>query len=131
MFGRSVIRYVSWYLVVAMFVIGIAPRAEAGLSPSEAVSLLGVDRGADLDKVQKFLEMKMVRERLEKLGYKADEIQSRLGELSDVQLHELALNIDQLNVGGDDLGVVIALLIIVILVIIIIQLTGHRVIVTK
>jgi len=27
-------KHVTWYLVIAMFIIGIAPRVDAGLAPS-------------------------------------------------------------------------------------------------
>lgn len=123
-------RHLSWYLIIAMFIIGIAPKADAGLAPSEIIAMSQVDRTADLGKIQKVLEMKMVRERLEKLGFAQDEIQSKLSSLSDQQMHNLALQIDEIKTGGD-LGIVIALLVIVILVVLIIQLTGHRVVVTK
>ena len=123
-------KHVSWYLVFAMFIIGIAPKADAGIAPSEIIVMSQVDRTADLGKIQKVLEMKMVRERLEKLGFAQDEIQSKLSSLSDQQMHNLALQIDEIKVGGD-LGIVIALLVIVILVVLLIQLTGHRVVVTK
>lgn len=123
-------KQISWYLVFAMFIIGIAPRVEAGFAPSDVIALSQVDRAADIDKIQKVLETKMVRERLEKLGYAQEEINSRLAQLSDQQIHNLALQIDEVKVGGD-LGIVIALLVIVILVVLLIQLTGHRVVVTK
>lgn len=124
-------KHVSWYLIIAMFIIGIAPKADAGIAPSEIIVMSQVDRTADLGKIQKVLEMKMVRERLEKLGFTQDEIQSRLSSLSDQQMHNLALQIDEVKAGGDGLGIVIALLVIVILVVLLIQLTGHRVVVTK
>jgi len=114
-----------------MFIIGIAPKADAGIAPSEIIVMSQVDRTADLGKIQKVLEMKMVRERLEKLGFAQDEIQSKLSSLSDQQMHNLALQIDEIKVGGDGLGIVIALLVITILVVLLIQLTGHRVVVTK
>jgi hypothetical protein len=124
-------KHVSWYLIIAMFIIGIAPKADAGIAPSEIIVMSQVDRTADLGKIQKVLEMKMVRERLEKLGFAQDEIQTKLGSLSDQQMHNLALQIDDIKAGGDGLGIVIALLVIVILVVLLIQLTGHRVVVTK
>ena len=55
----------------------------------------------------------------------------RFAQLSDQQLHKLALQVDELAVGGDGLGRVIALLVIAILVVLLIQLTGRRVVVTK
>ena len=122
-------RWITWYLVAAMFVIGITPRVYAGFSPSEGFTLPSGERTTDLDKVQKFLEMKMVRERLKDLGFTAEEIQGKVKDLSDQQIHQLALKMDDLKVGGDAAGFIIALLVIVILVILIIQLTGHRIVV--
>jgi hypothetical protein len=123
-------KWITWYLVMAMFVIGIAPRVYAGFSPSEVIGLSQVDRSSDLQKIQKFLEMKMVRERLKEFGLTPDEIQTRLSQFNDQQIHQLALRLDDLKMGTDSgLGIVIFLLLVAILVIVIIQLTGHKVIV--
>jgi len=123
-------KWITWYLVMAMFVIGITPRVYAGFSPSEVIGLSQVDRSSDLQKIQKFLEMKMVRERLKEFGLTPDEIQTRLSQFNDQQIHQLALRLDDLKMGADDgLGIVIFLLLVAILVIVIIQLTGHKVIV--
>jgi len=127
---RTIRKYVTWYLVVAMFVIGITPRVYAGFSPSEAIGISPAERSLDTMKIQKFLEMKMVGERLKELGFTQDEIRARLHQLSDQQIHQLALKLDDLKVGADSgLGIIIALLVIAILVILIIQLTGHRIVV--
>ena len=121
--------WIIWYLVMAMFVIGVTPKVYAGFSPSELIGL-SQERSSDLQKVQKFLEMKMVRERLKEYGLTQDEITARLGELSDQQIHQLALKIDDLRVAADDgLGILVALLVIVILVIITIMLLGHRIVI--
>jgi hypothetical protein len=112
-----------------MFVIGVTPRVYAGFAPSEGVVSTSGARAADLGKVQKFLEMKMVRERLRDLGFTAEEIQGKLKDLSDQQIHQLALKIDDLKTGGDGAGIVIGLLIIVALVIVIIYLAGHRIVI--
>jgi hypothetical protein len=122
-------KWITWYLVLAMFVIGITPRVYAGFSPSEIVALSPANRSAEIQKIQKFLEMKVVRERLKEYGFTPDEIQSRLNQLSDPQIHQLALKVDKLKVGGDGFEVIIALLVIVVLVLVIIWLTGHRVVV--
>lgn len=124
-------KQISWYLVFAMLFFGLVPRVDAGFVPSDILQLANTDRAADLEKIQKVLETKMIRERLEQLGFSSEEINSRLSQLSDKQIHQLALKLDELKVGSDGLGVVISLLVIVILVIIILQLTGHRVVVTK
>ena len=123
-------KWITWYLVMAMFVIGITPRVYAGFSPSEVITLTPAERASDLQKIQKFLEMKMVRERLRELGLSADEIQARLDQFSDPQIHQLALNLDDLKVAGNDaLGIIILLLVIAVLVVLLIQLTGHKIIV--
>jgi hypothetical protein len=125
-------RYISWYLVVAMFLIGIAPRVDAGFAPSEIIALAKADREADLGKIQKALEIKAVSERLGQFGLTREEVQARLAQLNDRQLHQIALQLDDLRVGQDDiLGIVIALLVIAILVVVVLRLTGHRVIITK
>jgi hypothetical protein len=118
------------YLVMVMFITGFAPRVYAGFSPSEGVSLSSAERDSELKQIQKFLEVKKVRERLGELGLSPDEIQARLNQFSDPQIHQLALKLDDLKVAGDDfLGVIILLLVIAILVILLIQLTGHKIVI--
>jgi hypothetical protein len=125
-------KHVTWYLVIAMFIIGIAPRVDAGLAPSQIIALTQVDRDADLGKIQKVLEVKAVSERLMQFGLTQDEVQKRLTQLSDRQIHQIALQLDDLKIGQDDvLAVIIALLFIAILVVVLLKLTGHKVIVTK
>ena len=118
------------YLVAAMFIVGITPRVYAGFSPSEGGALSSAERTSELKQVQKFLEIKMVRERLKELGLSPDDIQARLNQFSDPQIHQLALKLDDLKVAGDDfLGIIILLLVIAILVVLLIQLTGHKIII--
>ncbi len=120
-------KYVIWYLVCAMFVIGIVPRVEAAFSPSEGLALSPIDRTGDMGRIQTVLESKMVQQRLKDLGYTADEISARLSQLTDEQLHMVASKLDELKTGGDGFGIVIAILVIAILIVILLQLTGHRV----
>jgi len=122
-------KYIASYLVFAMFIIGVVPRVDAGIVLSEIIAHPQIDRTADLQRIQKVLETKMVRERLENLGFTVEETQKRLSQLNDEQIHNLALNLDQLKVGGDGLGVIVALLVIALLVVALIYLTKHRVIV--
>jgi hypothetical protein len=128
--GRLFRKCIVWYLVMAMFVIGITPRVYAGFSPSEVISLSSTERSADLKKVRKFLEMKMVGERLQELGLAPEEIQSRLLQLSDQQIHRLALKVDDLTVAGDSgLGIIVGLLVIAILIVILVYLLQHRIVI--
>jgi len=128
---RPFMKHITWYLIMAMFIIGIAPKVDAGFAPSEIIALSQVERTADLQKIQNILEMKAVKERLSQLGFTNDEIQSKLSQFSDQQIHQIALQLDDLKVGQDALGVIIALLVIAILIVVLLKLTGHKVIVTK
>jgi len=121
-------KWVGWYMVAVMFLIGITPRVDAAFSPTEVLPLLQSDRQSDIQKIQKVLEVKMVFERLKSFGFTQDEIQARLNQLNDQQIHLMAQKLDELNVGGDGGEVVIAILLIAILVVLIIYLSGHRVI---
>lgn len=117
-----------WYLVGALFVIGITPKCFAGLSPSEVIALSPAERTGDLQKLQNFLETKMVRERLKDLGFTAEEIRMKLSDLSDSQIHQLALHLDEIAVGGDGVGVFIVVLLIAVLIVVIIYATGHKIV---
>jgi len=119
------------YLVVAMFVFGITPRLYAGFSGSEALSILTFDRSSDLGKIRKTLEMKMVRERLKAFGYTSEEVEKKLSQLNDQQIHQIALSLDELKVGGDGWAVLIIILLIAILAGVIIYVTGHRVVLER
>ncbi|MEW6067458.1 MAG: PA2779 family protein [Nitrospirota bacterium] len=125
-------KQVTWYLVIAMFIIGITPRVEAGLAPSEIIALTEGDRAGDLGKIQKILETKAISERLKQFGMTQDEVQKRLSQLSDHQIHQIALQLDDLRLGQDGaLTAIIAVLVIAILVIVLLKVTGHKIVITK
>jgi hypothetical protein len=120
------------YLVMAMVIIAIAPPVEAAFAPSQAISMAAVDRTGDLQRIRTVLETKVVAQRLQDLGFTHEEITTRLSEMSDQQIHGVAQKLDDLKVGKDGLGIVIAILVIIALVIVIINLTtGQKVVVTK
>ena len=124
--------YISWYMIIAMFIIGIAPRVDAGLAPSEIIALAQLERGADIEKIQKVIEVKAISERLKQFGLTQNEVQARLAQMSDQQIHQVALQLDSLKVGQSDaLFVIIAILVIAILVVVLLKVTGHKVIITK
>lgn len=126
------IKEITWFLIIMMSILSIVPRVEAGFVPSEIIALTQTERNADLEKIQKVLEIKAISERLKQFGFTKEEIQMRLEQLSDQQIHQMALKLDELKVGQDDvLGVIIALLVIAILVVVLLNLTGHKVIITR
>ena len=122
-------RRIAFLMVLVMGIFSIAPRAEAGLI-SSAQALKALNSQEDLAKVQKVLENKRVRARLEALGYSSEEISARLNQLSDDELHTLATRIDNLTAGGDAIGFVIGILVIVLLVIVILKLLDKQIIIT-
>ena len=124
-------KYISWYLIILMFLISIVPRVDAGLSPSEIISVYQFDRTSDLQKIQKFLEMKLVRERLENLGFTQDQIQAKFKQFSDQQIHQFAQDLDSLKVAGGGADVLIVLLLIWIFVFLWLQYTGKKIMITK
>ena len=99
--------------------------------PTGTESVSDPNRVMDLQTVQKILENKIVRQRLEDFGLTSEEINARLTRLSDDQLHQLATQIDAITPGGDGLGIIVALLVIAILVVLLIYLLGHRISITK
>jgi len=107
--SRRFMGCVSWYLALCLFIISsIAPGAEAAFPPSETTVSLQYDRVSDLEGIQRSLEIKMVKEKLRQLGFSQNEIQQRLSRLDDRQIHQLALKLDELRVGGS-LGAVAAI----------------------
>lgn len=126
-----IMKQAAWCLVFLMFLVGIAPRVDAGLSPSEAIAPADGDRVADLERVRQALEAEMVRERLADFGYGEEEINEKLALLSDEELHQLALKLDELRVGGDGTGVLVVLLLIAVVVLLYLQYTGKRVVITE
>ncbi|MBW1981176.1 MAG: PA2779 family protein [Deltaproteobacteria bacterium] len=122
-------RSITLVMVVLVSLFSLVPRVEASfISSSEGFT---TDlRQHDLATVQKVLEQKLVKQRLEALGYSQTEIQERLGQLSNEELHSLATQIDTLAPGGDALGVIIALLVIVLLVVLILKLLDKTIIIS-
>lgn len=124
-----------WTLVIATLLMGwYQPEGMAMVAPvvstaTESVSVS--NRVTDLQKIQRGLENKIVRQRLEDFGLTLEEIDARLTRLSDDQLHQLATQIDALTPGGNGLGIIVALLVIAILVVILVYLLDHRIVITK
>ncbi len=125
---KTCAKVVIWYMVAMMCILGAVPRVEAGFIPSQAVPA-GQNRTDDLNRIQKVLEIKMVSETLVQYGFSEAEVKASIDGMTDSQIHQLAMNLDDARVGGDALGVVVVLLVIAILVVILLQLTGHKVLI--
>jgi hypothetical protein len=73
----------------------------------------------------------MIRERLHAFGLSQEEIQTRLNQLTDDQIHQMALKLDELKVAGDGGEAVLIVLLIAAIVILVIYLLGYRVVLKK
>ena len=127
---------VVWTLVLTTLVTGLFPSEGRAMlaPPSATASESGTEqnRAADLQKIQSVLETKVVQQRLADYGLSQDEINTRVNQLSDAQLHQLATQVDAMIPAGDGgLGIVIALLVIAILAIVLVYLLDHRIQITK
>jgi hypothetical protein len=95
----------------------------AAMIPSglDAATVTGIDRAADIQTIQRVLESKVVAQRLTDLGLSVEEVQQSMAKLTTEELHQVAMNLDGLQAGGE-LGLVIGILVVVLLVILIIYL---------
>ncbi len=120
---------VCWPILVAYLFIAIIPSnaeaflAQSRLSTGEIVS----ERSADIASIQAALENKVVTQRLADYGLTPEEVDAKLGSLSDEQLHQLAgLSGD---VGGGIVGAVIAVLLVILLVVVILHVSDRRIVI--
>ena len=113
-------------LVVAVYLsVFFTSPAIAGMIGSLASSQK-VDaqiRSEEVSKIQRAMETRVVKEKMEAYGLQPEEIKAKLQNMSDDQIHMLSQASDRLLAGADSgVGFVIALLVVVILVIIIVKL---------
>lgn len=115
----SWIRSTAALLACVFGLHALAPSAQAG--PISSFDMLaGSTRAADLNTIQQALEHKMVKQRMGELGFTAGEIQLRLANASDAELHQLATQSETMMAGGV-IGLVISLLVIVLLVMLVMR----------
>ena len=104
--GSRVTRPLLWYLCVALAAMASVPGEALG-SPVPSVDARRIHseaRLADLAKIQSVLELRLVRQRLGELGLTEQEIATRLARLSDEELYEFALRLDEVAAGGSSVG---------------------------
>ena len=121
---RGELRKVLFVLIGAMFIIGMIPNTgnaaviPAGDADREA-------RAENTAKIQAMLERKEVAARLTDYGLTPQEVSGRLDRLSDLQVAEIAGQIDRINAGGDTVGLLVSLALLVLLVLLILHLLGY------
>ena len=119
----SWIRSTAMLLAAAIGLHALAPSALAG--PITSVEMLaGSTRAADLATIQQALEHKVVNQRMTELGFTPAEIQLRLAQASDAELHQLATESEKLMAGGVA-GLLISLLVIILLVFLILRVSDN------
>ena len=112
------------------FLFNSAP-AMAGLVGSKPASeeVSKINREEDIKTIQRALESKIVQEKRRAYGLSKEEIERKLSEMDDQQIHILARASEKVLAGGDVLGVAIALLVITILVVILLKLLNKEIII--
>jgi hypothetical protein len=73
------------------------------------------------DEINRLLDRADVQSRLEAYGVKADEVKARVAALSDVEVGQLAAQIDSLPAGGDS---ILGLLVLVFVILLITDILG-------
>lgn len=99
-------RCASWFSMTALFlafwigVLGSLPHdVLGGVIPSHGNVSVG-GRDTDLRQLQRFLETKIARQKMEDFGVPPDEAMAKLREMSDQDLHVLASLADRMPEGG-------------------------------
>jgi len=116
-----------WYLILSMFVVSAAPPLEASFSGSRALPGSTDEREADMGRIQRLIETKVVEARLQELGFSATEIETRLASLDDAEIHQIASQLEDLKTGGAAEGLIIGILVIILVIGVILPLLGIRV----
>jgi len=127
--GINLLRMLTLYLIFAIFIISAIPSPSSAMFITPGAGNSVADSIGDMAKVQTFLESRLVQQRLIDFGLTAEEVSSRLNQLSQDQLHQIATHIDEIDYGGDALGGILSLLVIIILIIVIIKIMGKQVII--
>ncbi|UCD83842.1 MAG: PA2779 family protein [Deltaproteobacteria bacterium] len=116
------------YLVLFFSLVpGWPAPSGASFIPSQG-SLSSLDhsiRQQDLQKIQALLEKKVVSQKLEEFGLTPEEVNSRLSQLSDEEIHRIASRIDELQAGGDVVDALVLVIVVILLVILILYLLKH------
>lgn len=86
-------------------------------------------RAEERKKVQLALENELVRAKLTAYGLTADEVDRKLDQMTDEQIHLLAQASDDILAGGDGVGFVIGVLLVILLVVLIVKLLDRSIVI--
>ncbi|MCS6957269.1 MAG: PA2779 family protein [Aquificaceae bacterium] len=111
------------------FTFNAVPALAGLVSSKPASEVLISNREENLAKVQRALESKELQERLRAYGLSKEEVEKKLSQLSDEQLHTLAKASDKVLAGGDGIGLAIGILLVAILIVILLKLLNKEIII--
>jgi len=119
-------RMIAYLIIGWAFLLGCLPINSLAMPVSSKVLRSETKnlREADLTKIYSFMEKGIVRNKLVKMKIKSSDIKARLANLSDSQIHRLAVRIDKVKLGGD-VGGVLVIALIVGIVVLVLYLTGQ------
>ena len=118
----SVALYLTFFLT--------SPTLAGMVGSFASPDLLATDmRAEDIEKIQAALENELVRAKLSAYGLTADEVDRKLDQMTDRQLHLLAQASDDILAGGNGVGLVIGILVIILLVVLIIKLMDKTIVI--
>jgi hypothetical protein len=130
------IRKAGWFFLLALMmacwmgVLGsIRGEALAGVIASHGADGVSL-RGADIGKLQTFLEQKIVLQKLTDYGVSLDDAMAKIRSMSDADLHRLASLSDRAGEGADSaLGFLIGVAVLIILIVVIVKLMNKEIII--
>jgi len=129
-FSRRVRFVTALFLLLHFTGLNVTP-ALAGLAPSRVsgATTIASTRDADLLVVQRALEHKVVAQKLRDYGVEPEAAKTRLANLNDSELHQLASASAGLPSGGDGVGALISIAILILLIILIVKLLDKEIVV--
>ena len=127
-------RKAGWFVALAVFLAGwvgvlgsVRGVAEAGVIGSIVPE--GTASAEDLATVQRFLENKVVAQKLIDYGVSPEEAMAKVRDMNPQELHQLASLTDRTAEGTNALGFLIGVAILVLLIILIIKLLNKEIII--
>ncbi len=121
-YSRTGVRGLIYTLIITTtLVCSLKTESLAMLVPAEIpAGTSNPMRSSDLKTIQGALESKILRERLKQYGLSESEINSRLANMSDKEVHQFASKIHTVSPGGD--FTVIGILVFIVLILFIVYL---------
>ena len=131
----SILKPLVIYLVFSLTAVAVLPSNSYAIFVTSPMfqknsSQLKYMRTEDFEKIQKALESKIIGQRLMDFGLNSEEINGRLEQLTDEEVHYFATQLDALNAGGDA-GFIVGALIFVVIIMAILHFTGKKIIIQK